>query len=107
MPFDSPEVAVCRGLESGDGDNQKHKLVRCSVSMQVCPATPLWFCKCCQRWTSKLAAESLFTMPRYPDDFKSLIESSVQEETPKPFCPFCGILLQRLQPEFLLSPSPV
>ncbi|ESR54468.1 hypothetical protein CICLE_v10018828mg [Citrus x clementina] len=107
VPFDSPEVAVCRGLESSDGDNQKHKLVRCSVSMQVCPATPLWFCKCCQRWTSKLAAESLFTMPRYPDDFKSLIESSVQEETPKPFCPLCGILLQRLQPEFLLSPSPV
>lgn len=107
VPFDSPEVAVCRGLESSDGDNQKHKLVRCSISMQVCPATPLWFCKCCQRWTSKLAPESLFIMPRYPDDFKSLIESSVQEETPKPFCPFCGILLQRLQPEFLLSPSPV
>ncbi|KAL9437066.1 hypothetical protein AB3S75_022995 [Citrus x aurantiifolia] len=107
VPFDSPEVAVCRGLESSDGDNQKHKLVRCSVSMQVCPATPLWFCKCCQRWTSKLAPESLFIMPRYPDDFKSLIESSVQEETPKPFCPLCGILLQRLQPEFLLSPSPV
>ncbi|GAY65249.1 hypothetical protein CUMW_239750 [Citrus unshiu] len=34
VPFDSPEVAVCRGLESSDGDNQKHKLVRCSVSMQ-------------------------------------------------------------------------
>ncbi|KAJ0044643.1 hypothetical protein Pint_05181 [Pistacia integerrima] len=100
VPFNSPEVAVCQG-------SQNHKLVRCAVSMQVCPTTPLWFCKCCHRQASKLASESLFKMPKYPVDFKNLKEYSVQEEISKPLCPFCGILLQRLQPEFLLSASPV
>lgn len=107
VPFESPEVAFCQGLECTGGVRQNHKLVRCAVSMQVCPTTPLWFCKCCHRWASKLASESLFKMHKYPVDFKNLKESSVQEEISKPLCPFCGILLQRLQPEFLLSASPV
>ncbi|KAJ6867964.1 hypothetical protein NC651_033109 [Populus alba x Populus x berolinensis] len=33
-------------------------MARCSVSMQVCPATPLWFCKCCCRRASKLPPET-------------------------------------------------
>ncbi|XP_050235832.1 uncharacterized protein LOC126685889 [Mercurialis annua] len=102
VPFNSPEIASCRGLE------QNHKLARCAVSMQVCPVKPLWFCKCCSRQISKLAPEALFTMARYPQDFKSLMDSScLLEKMSKPLCPFCGILLQRLQPDFLLSASPV
>ncbi|KAL5737080.1 hypothetical protein ACOSQ2_031868 [Xanthoceras sorbifolium] len=107
VPFDSPESAFCQGSEYVDGVHQTHKLVRCAVSMQVCPTTPLWFCKCCHRWTYKLAPESFFTMPSYPLDFKQMTKSRVEEKISKPLCPFCGILLQRLQPEFLLSASPV
>ncbi|KAE8710737.1 SER/ARG-rich protein 34A [Hibiscus syriacus] len=102
VPFDSPEFAVCRGLESNDSNGQKHKLARCAVSMQVCPiTTPLWQCKCCQRWISNLAPESLFTMPQLSSPPSSIKVAS------KPLCPLCGILLQRSQPEFLLSPLPV
>ncbi|XP_038684999.1 uncharacterized protein LOC119984946 isoform X2 [Tripterygium wilfordii] len=105
--FDSPEVAFCQGLEIVDGVSHSHKLPRCSVSMQVCPATPLWFCKCCHRWTSKLAPETLFTMIDYSIEVKSLTDSSDVEVLSRPLCPFCGILLQKLQAEFLLSPTPV
>ncbi|KAK1571297.1 hypothetical protein Q3G72_014717 [Acer saccharum] len=107
--FDSLDSALCQGSEECiDGVCQTHKLVRCAVSMQVCPTTPLWFCKCCHRWSYRLAPECLFTMPSYPLDFKHRRKSStVEEEISKPLCPFCGILLQRLQPEFLLSASPV
>ncbi|KAE8705493.1 SER/ARG-rich protein 34A [Hibiscus syriacus] len=98
VPFDSPEVALCRGLESNDSNGQKHKLARCAVSMQVCPiTTPLWQCKCCERWISNLAPESFFMMPS-PSSIKVVS---------KPLCPLCGILVQRSQPEFLLSPLPV
>lgn len=79
VPFESPEVAFCQG--------KGHKLARCAVSMVVCPTTPLWFCMCCHRRAFKLAPEKLFVIPG-------------------PQCPFCGILLQRLQPDFLLSSSP-
>ncbi|KAG8661827.1 hypothetical protein MANES_01G042700v8 [Manihot esculenta] len=103
VPFNSPEIAFCEGVKNSNVDVQNHKLVRCAVSMQVCPATPLWHCKCCNRWASKLAPETLFTMPGYPVDLKSL----VAEELTKPLCPFCGIQLQRLQPDFLLSATPV
>lgn len=105
--FESPEVAFCQGSERVNGVSQKHELVRCAASMQVCPATPLWFCKCCHRSVSNLAPESLFSMPRYPEDIKSLTVSTSRVEFAKPWCPFCGILLQRLQPGFLLSASPV
>ncbi|XP_037494785.1 uncharacterized protein LOC105633952 isoform X2 [Jatropha curcas] len=105
--FNSPEIAFCQGLEGNNRDVQKHKLVRCAVSMRVCPATPLWFCKCCNRRASTLAPQTLFTMSEYPLDYKSLIESHAAVELLRPLCPFCGILLQRLQPDFLLSVSPV
>ncbi|KAJ4835891.1 hypothetical protein Tsubulata_006149 [Turnera subulata] len=106
VPFESPDVAHCQNSEGSNGVIQNHKLARCAVSMQICPATSLWFCKCCHRWTSKLAPEAHFTIPRYPIDFKSLTKSSFMGVS-KPFCPFCGVLLQRSQPEFLLAASPV
>ncbi|CAK9141586.1 unnamed protein product [Ilex paraguariensis] len=107
VPFESTENAVCRGKMCNDGVRQSHKLARCAVSMQVCPTTPSWFCICCQRCASNLAPQALFTMAKYPSEFKSLIESPTLDVCLKPLCPFCGILLQRLQPEFLLSPSAV
>ncbi|XVF12758.1 hypothetical protein REPUB_Repub08aG0147000 [Reevesia pubescens] len=107
VPFDSPEFAFCKGLENNSRFGEQHKLTRCAVSMQVCPTTPLWLCKCCQRWTANLAPETLFMMPQYSLDFNLSPKSSVVKEASKPLCPFCGILLQRLLPEFLLSPLPV
>ncbi|XP_018506757.2 uncharacterized protein LOC103962612 [Pyrus x bretschneideri] len=98
VPFESPEVAFC----SGKG----HKLVRCSISMEICPTTPTWFCTCCHRRASKSAPATLFATPGLPLNFKSLAASPLLELSLKPLCPFCGILLQRLQPDFLLSASP-
>ncbi|XP_030463314.1 uncharacterized protein LOC115683051 isoform X2 [Syzygium oleosum] len=106
VPFESPEVAYCQGANSNGNVGQRHKLVRCAVSMQICPTTPLWFCICCHRRASKLAPEPLFTMVECPENFSSLVGSSLRVAS-KPFCPFCGILLQRHQPEFLLSTVPV
>lgn len=106
VPFESTEFAFCSGVKGSNRVGQSHKLVRCAVTMRCCPTTPLWFCVCCQRWASKLAPRDLFTMPGYPSDFQSFLRpSSIGSSLP--YCPFCGILLQRLQPDFLLSPSPV
>ncbi|KAM0054517.1 putative transcription factor WD40-like family [Helianthus debilis subsp. tardiflorus] len=96
VPFDDTEVAYCEGAE-------KHKLARCAVSMVVCPLSPLWSCVSCNRWVSNLAPETLFTLLKYPPPVHKKGEIILS----KPFCPFCGILLQRLQPEFLLSTLPV
>ncbi|XP_013608973.1 PREDICTED: uncharacterized protein LOC106315713 [Brassica oleracea var. oleracea] len=108
--FNSPEEAVCQAphlKKKKERCDQGHKLERCCVSMQVCPPTPLWFCKCCNRLTLELAPEALFALPSFPNDLKSLPEYSFSKVALKPFCLFCGILLQRKQPEFLLSASPV
>ncbi|XP_060172682.1 uncharacterized protein LOC132603565 [Lycium barbarum] len=105
VPFNSPDSAVCQGLKCDTGDGPRHKLFRCAVSMRVCPIVPIWHCMCCQRWASKLAPSPVFKMLGYPLDFKSLSKSTTDDEHPKPWCPFCGIPLKRLLPEFLLSPS--
>ncbi|XXG76205.1 hypothetical protein AAC387_Pa08g0609 [Persea americana] len=107
VPFESSEDAFCKGAECNSAAGQCHRLARCAISMQVCPTTSLWFCKCCRRWVSKLAPQTFFTMSKSPLDLMSLIRSTDLQEHPKALCPFCGILLQRLLPEFLLSPSPV
>ncbi|AEE78538.1 Transducin/WD40 repeat-like superfamily protein [Arabidopsis thaliana] len=112
--FHSAEEAFCESShqkkkKSKDKErcDESHKLERCCVSMQVCPPTPLWFCKCCNRMTLELAPETLFALPSFPSDLKSLPKSSFSKVASKPFCLFCGVLLQRKQPEFLLSASPV
>ncbi|KAJ7965260.1 putative Transducin/WD40 repeat-like superfamily protein [Quillaja saponaria] len=107
VSFESPEVGFCQGEGYSSGGYQSHRLSRCAVSMQVCPATPLWFCICCHRWVYRLAPETLFTMSAFPLDLKSSTESTSLAVSSKPLCPFCGILLQRRQPDFLLSSSPV
>lgn len=107
VQFESAEVAFCGGVRMVGGGNQRHKLARCAVSMLVCPVTPTWFCICCHRSALHLARPVLFLMPKYPSDSSDVSESCNSKESTKPLCPFCGILLQRRQPEFLLSPSPV
>lgn len=107
VPYESPEVGFCRGVECNSDISKSHRLPRCAVSMQVCPTTPLWFCISCNRWAWRLAPEPLFSSSECRLDFKSSAKSSVVEVHSKPLCPFCGILLQRLQPDFLLSASPV
>ncbi|GAB2238892.1 hypothetical protein Droror1_Dr00024805 [Drosera rotundifolia] len=107
VPFESPEAGLCQGIVSDCEYAQKHKLQRCCVSMQVCSLATTWFCVCCQRRASRLAPEELFKFPNYPHDLASFAESVGRYLTLKPSCPFCGILLQRLQPVFMLSASPM
>lgn len=107
VPFESSDYAMCSGINNDNGVSQRHKLERCAITMRVLPPKPSWYCLCCQRWAGKLAPSILFTMPGYPSDFKSCLESSAYKDCSRPCCPFCGILVQRLQPEHSLSPSPI
>ncbi|KAL8049351.1 hypothetical protein ABFX02_06G016100 [Erythranthe guttata] len=107
VPFESKEDAMCSGMNYGNGVSQRHKLERCAVTMRVLPTKPSWYCMCCLRRARKLAPSILFTMPKYPSDFKSYLKSSPYKDSSTPCCPFCGILLQRSQPEHSLSPLPV
>ncbi|KAM0052597.1 putative transcription factor WD40-like family [Helianthus debilis subsp. tardiflorus] len=97
VPFEDTDVAYCRSAE-------RHKMARCAVSMVVCPLSLLWFCASCMRQVSNLAPETLFTLLRYP---APSVDQKGEIILSKPLCPFCGILLQRLQPKFLLSTLPV
>ncbi|KAJ0958053.1 putative transcription factor WD40-like family [Helianthus annuus] len=97
VPFEDTDVAYCRSVD-------RHKMARCAVSMVVCSLSPLWFCVSCMRRVSNLAPETLFTLLRYP---APSVDQKGEIILSKPLCPFCGILLQRLQPKFLLSTLPV
>ncbi|XP_023158246.1 uncharacterized protein [Zea mays] len=95
--FESPDVAIC---------GERHTLSRCRTSMTLCSvAQPVWHCSCCGGTVDKLLPESFFTMPldAVRDDKGSLDLSAASA----PLCPFCGVLLQRSMPAFLLSTSPV
>lgn len=105
VQFKSPELAYCQAGRCNSG-SQNHKLQRCAVSMQVCPAISLWFCICCERWALKQAPDMFFYLSSL-QDVKYLSEHLLLRGCPKPLCPFCGILMQRLLPEFLLTSSPV
>ncbi|XP_057428156.1 uncharacterized protein LOC130721379 isoform X2 [Lotus japonicus] len=105
--FESPEFGLCQGENCSSGNVKRHQLLRCAVCMEVCPSTPLWFCVCCHRFAFRLAPEPLFRMSSFCLDLDSSTKSSSQVVSSRPLCPFCGILLQRKQPDFLLSPTPV
>ena len=108
VPFESPEFGLCQGKTSGSGSNDKrHKLSRCAVSMQVCPSIPLWFCVCCHRVAFRLAPDPLFRMSSSQFDSDFVTKSLSRAVSSKPLRPYCGILLQRRQPDFLVSPLPV
>lgn len=107
VPFESPEIGFCQGENCTSSNVKRHKLLRCAVCMEVCPSVPLWFCVCCHRSAFRFAPEPLFRMSSCFLDLDSSNKSSSQTVSSKPLCPFCGILLQRKQPDFLLSPTPV
>ncbi|KAK6135151.1 hypothetical protein DH2020_031099 [Rehmannia glutinosa] len=106
VSFESTENAVCSGVNYDNGVSQRHKLERCAITLRILPTKPSWYCMCCHRRAIKLAPSILFTMLGYPSDFESFVESSAYKNSSTPCCPFCGILLQRSQPEYSLSPSP-
>lgn len=104
VQFESPEIAWCNGSDTTPGSLQTHKLSRCAVSMQLCSiANPVWFCICCQRSVDKLPPQSFFSISGSPLDVNCENVSLGTEGVKIPMCPFCGIMLQRQLPEFLLS----
>ncbi|KAK4764871.1 hypothetical protein SAY86_025961 [Trapa natans] len=108
VPFESPEVAFCKGQDITNTEGQTHRLARCAVSMQICsPTTPSWFCMCCHRRAARLLPEPFFRMIGEPTSSRSTDKFHPCQVQAKPLCPFCGILMQRLQPDFLLSAAPV
>lgn len=108
--FESPDIALCGSVDPAIVPTERHKLSRCAASMRLCSVLePTWYCVCCGGMVDKLVPETYFAMKTSPllgaanpDD-----ESSLYSAPAVPRCPFCGILLQRLMPEFLLSVSPV
>ncbi|KAK8963147.1 hypothetical protein KSP40_PGU006180 [Platanthera guangdongensis] len=105
--FESPVLARCQGIVNQEGSIERHKLTRCVASMRLCSVIePLWFCICCQRQAATLPPRSFFTM-RHSLDFCSESAAVAARERSVPLCPYCGVLLQRSMPDFLLSTSPV
>ncbi|KAJ6810619.1 uncharacterized protein M6B38_103820 [Iris pallida] len=109
VPFESPEYAKCEGVEHRqEGTVETHELKRCAVSMQLASVVaPMWYCICCRRWAAKLPPESFFTMSGSPLDVNYGSGMFAPQERCKPLCLFCGILMQRHLPDYLLSASPV
>jgi len=97
--FESADVAICR---------ERHTLTRCRASMILCSVLqPVWHCVCCGGMVDKLLPQSFFTMQASHLDANQ-DEGSLDLSGPAvPLCPFCGVLLQRSTPAFLLSTSPV
>uniref|UniRef100_A0A0E0JMY3 Uncharacterized protein n=1 Tax=Oryza punctata TaxID=4537 RepID=A0A0E0JMY3_ORYPU len=108
VPFESADVAMCSGSNLATPPAEAHKFLRCTASMRLCSVLqPTWHCVCCGRTIDKLLPEIFFTMPTSFWDVTHGNESFDLSAPGVPFCPFCGILLQRIKPEFLLSISPV
>ncbi|KAL6840508.1 hypothetical protein ACP4OV_030318 [Aristida adscensionis] len=107
--FKSPDVATCSGRDHSTPSTDSHTLSRCRASMRLCSVLqPVWHCVCCGGMVDKLLPETFFTMEASPwddadrdDEWLDLSAAAV------PLCPFCGILLQRSTPVFLMSTSPV
>ncbi|RDY03369.1 hypothetical protein CR513_13056, partial [Mucuna pruriens] len=77
VPFESPEFGFCEGEDSSSGNVGRHRFAPLLLYGIVSVA------------------------------IDSSTKSSSQAVPSKPLCPFCGILLRRQQPDFLLSPTPV
>ncbi|XP_066384530.1 uncharacterized protein [Miscanthus floridulus] len=94
--FESSDVAIC---------GERHTLSRCRASMILCSVVqPVWHCGCCGGTVDKLLPESFFTMQASTIHDEGSLDLSAASVA---LCPFCGILLQRSMPAFLLSTSPV
>ncbi|KAL6615863.1 hypothetical protein ACP70R_038133 [Stipagrostis hirtigluma subsp. patula] len=107
--FKSPDVAICSGSNPGTAATDRHNLSRCRASMRLCSVLqPVWHCVCCGGMIDKLLPETFFTMQASPLDAAGATDESLDlSAAAVPFCPFCGILLQRSVPVFLMSASPV
>ncbi|KAG6550067.1 hypothetical protein Mapa_008023 [Marchantia paleacea] len=99
VAFESPEFASCQG--SGD---KKHLFRRCCVSMQVCAQTSQWYCRCCERRAIQ-QAPSLFFHLSLRSQLREIASNAMRQSDTSPCCPFCGVLMHRLLPNFLLTPS--
>ncbi|CAO1947820.1 unnamed protein product [Urochloa humidicola] len=99
VQFESTDLAICR---------ESHTVSRCRASMLLCSVLePVWHCVCCGGTVDKLLPKSFFTMQASPLGANQ-DEGSLDLSGPAvPLCPFCGILLQRSMPAFLMSNSPV
>ncbi|CAO2171148.1 unnamed protein product [Urochloa humidicola] len=99
VQFESTDLAICR---------ERHTVSRCRASMLLYSVLePVWHCVCCGGMVDKLLPKSFFTMQSSPLDANQ-DEGSFDLSGPAvPLCPFCGILLQRSMPAFLMSNSPV
>ncbi|KAJ7519835.1 hypothetical protein O6H91_20G057800 [Diphasiastrum complanatum] len=103
VKFESLEVANCTGLDSSPS-KLRHRLQRCAVSLQVCPLRPQWCCSCCARCVTQPAPTIYFAL-KSRMHIKELSPTFLLSQKKEPLCPFCGILMYRLLPEFLLTPS--
>ncbi|CAL4947921.1 unnamed protein product [Urochloa decumbens] len=99
VQFESTDLAIC---------SERHTVSRCRASMLLCSVLePVWHCVCCGGMVDKLLPKSFFTMQASPLEANQ-DEGSLDLSGPAvPLCPFCGILLQRSMPAFLMSNSPV
>lgn len=108
VPFESTGAAKCEGVANQEGEKETHELIRCAVSMKLCSVTaPMWYCTCCKRQVFHLPPLSFFTMLESPLDVDFGEGSLVLRKRLIPWCIFCGVLMQRILPDFLLSASPV
>lgn len=97
--LESTDLAVC---------GERHTLSRCRASMLLSSVLqPAWHCVCCGGMVDKLLPESFFATRASPWDAYNDEGSLDLSGAAVPLCPFCGILLQRQMPVFLLSTSPV
>uniref|UniRef100_J3L397 Transcription factor IIIC 90kDa subunit N-terminal domain-containing protein n=1 Tax=Oryza brachyantha TaxID=4533 RepID=J3L397_ORYBR len=109
VPFESADAAMCSGSNPAAPPAEAHKMSRCVASMRLCSVLqPTWHCVCCGGTVDKLLPEIFFTMPTSFWDDAPHGNESIDLSTPAvPYCPFCGVLLQKMKPGFLLSVSPV
>ncbi|KAL6845634.1 hypothetical protein ACP4OV_025129 [Aristida adscensionis] len=106
--FKSPDVATCSSSGRGTATADSHTLSRCRASMRLCSVLqPVWHCVCCGGMVDKLLPETFFTTEASPWKGDHEEESVDLSAAAVPLCPFCGILLQRSTPVFLMSTSPV
>uniref|UniRef100_A0ACD6A937 Uncharacterized protein n=1 Tax=Avena sativa TaxID=4498 RepID=A0ACD6A937_AVESA len=105
--FESPDAGVCGSGDPPISPTERHKFSRCIASMRLCSVLqPVWCCVCCGGMVDNLIPVTFFTMTTSPLDTNH--DDELLYSAPAvPLCPFCGILLQRLMPEFLPSVSPL
>ncbi|XP_024538218.1 uncharacterized protein LOC9655725 [Selaginella moellendorffii] len=101
VPLEYLEVGYCRA--EGINTRINHRLQRCSASLQISLPGPSWYCTCCGRNAFQQVPEFFFSLMSRVQIER--LPSIVVLEPVVSRCPFCGILMQRILPEFFLTPS--